>query len=151
MAINREPVLDVPGAKKRQNIYLACEEMNFIWSEKEVGDFLKLWKEGRGIPQIAAYFDRDPDEVGLLVIDQARKGNIKTRNEPAGKGQSHKVIATVEKVKKETPTVISIHGMRYVLEHPDQGRSKSGKVNPSRQSTKRKPHVPKRENRTAAN
>lgn len=104
--------MDVPGAKRRQKIYIACEEVNMIWSENEVSDFQKLWKEGRSIQQIAAHFKRDPDEIGLLVIDQARKGHIKTQSEPTGKGQSHKVIATVEKVKKETPTVISIHGTK---------------------------------------
>lgn len=124
MAINREPVLDVPNSKRRQKIYIACEEVDMIWSEKDVEHFRNMWKEGKTILQIADFFKRDPDEIGLLIIDQSRKGLIKNEKEPGGKGTNHQVIATIEKVKKETPTVISIHGMRYVLEHPNQGRPK---------------------------
>lgn len=123
MGAHRKTLLADPN-ERRINLYIACEQMNFFWSERQVSKFKQLWDSGESIQSIAKHFKRDPDEVGLLVIDQAKKGNIKTQCEPAEKGQSHKVIATVEKMKKETPTVITIHGMRYVLEHPNQGRAK---------------------------
>ena len=64
---------------KRQNIYLACEDMDFVWDERDVAKFQDMWREGLGLKEIAEAFKRDPDEVGMLVMDQARKGLIKPR------------------------------------------------------------------------
>lgn len=127
------PVLSI----SRDVIYIACEEMNFIWSEEEVNEFINLWNSGIDILSIAEHFNRDPDEVGLLVIDQARNGSIASRHTLPNKGESHKVIAKVEKMKNNQPTVITIHGMRFVLEHPNQGRAKHGPSNTARQSAQR--------------
>lgn len=105
-------------------LHIACEEMNFFWSEAEVIQFKKLWDAGENILYIAEQFNRDPDEVGLLIIDQARVGNIASRHTAKFKQKIPQVIAKVEKVKKDTPTVLTVHGQRYVLEHPDQWRGK---------------------------
>lgn len=70
--------------KIRKNVYICCEEMDFIWSMKEVLEFDMAWnhKKNQGknqmeiINELAEYFDRDPDEIGLLAIDRAKKGRI---------------------------------------------------------------------------
>ena len=64
----------------RQNIYLACEDMNFTWDEVEVLKFEGLWKAGLGLFEIADRLRRDPDEVALLIIDRSRQRRIKPRS-----------------------------------------------------------------------
>ena len=64
---------------QRQNIYLACENLDFVWDERDVGAFDHMWNEGMSIWDIAKAFDRDPDEVVILAIDRVKKGNIQKR------------------------------------------------------------------------
>jgi hypothetical protein len=63
----------------RQNIYLACEDMNFTWDEVEVLEFEKIWNAGMGLFEIAGKLQRDPDEVAILIIDRSRQRRIKPR------------------------------------------------------------------------
>lgn len=65
--------------KERKQLYLALEEFDFSWCSSEVRQFEKLWKEGKNVYDIAEHFDRDIDEVVLLVLDRCRKGTIKKR------------------------------------------------------------------------
>ncbi|QDH23489.1 helix-turn-helix domain containing protein [Saccharibacillus brassicae] len=60
-------------------IHIACEDYDFAWTDKQVQRFLEMWRSGLTIRQIAEHFDRDPDEVVLLVMDQAKLGNINPR------------------------------------------------------------------------
>jgi hypothetical protein len=79
--------------KKSQSIYMALEEedLDFFWDEKEVLEFDRLWESRMNILDIAAHFDRDPDEVMLLAIDRARKGFIaKRKGGIVGKGSRQK-------------------------------------------------------------
>jgi len=64
----------------RQNLYLACEEMNFVWDEKEIEHFKTMWREGISVEKIAFVLNRDPDEVLILAIDQSRNRMIKRRS-----------------------------------------------------------------------
>lgn len=64
---------------QRQNIYIVCEEIDMVWDEQDIKEFERMWKEGLSIEDIAKSFDRDPDEVGLLIIDRSRKGMIQRR------------------------------------------------------------------------
>lgn len=59
--------------------YIACEDMDFVWADQDLEVFRKMWREGLCITDIARAFDRDPDDIGLLVMDQKRKGYIKDR------------------------------------------------------------------------
>lgn len=70
-------------AKERSSVYVACEEVDMIWDEKDVLAFDVMWNQGLDIFVIADAFDRDPDEVVLLVLDRARKGHIQTKH-PGG-------------------------------------------------------------------
>ncbi|GAB7387398.1 hypothetical protein BSNK01_12340 [Bacillaceae bacterium] len=65
--------------QSRRNIYVACEDMDFVWDERDVEEFDRMWQEGFSIWDIARAFNRDPDEVALLAMDRARKRKIKKR------------------------------------------------------------------------
>ncbi|MCM3619193.1 hypothetical protein M3936_16510 [Sutcliffiella horikoshii] len=64
--------------------YIAAEELNFLWNLAEVREFDQFWqygiKHGRSPEQLiieaAEYFDRDEDEIIILVICRKRKGKI---------------------------------------------------------------------------
>ncbi|WP_035350195.1 hypothetical protein [Fictibacillus gelatini] len=65
--------------KRRCNIYIALEELDFIWSYKEIEEFDQLWREGYSLNYISDYFNRDIDEVAILLIDRTKKGYCKPR------------------------------------------------------------------------
>jgi hypothetical protein len=75
--------------KSRKNIYIACEELNFVWDERSVPKIDEMWKEGHSIIWIGDAFDVDVDELTLLIFDRARKGYIDSR--PGGIFGSRKV------------------------------------------------------------
>lgn len=53
----------------RKNRVIVCEELNHIWDQSEIDEFLRLWEEGYTVHQIASYFKRQPKEVALLLIN----------------------------------------------------------------------------------
>ena len=63
----------------RRNTYVACQELNFIWDLVDVIRFDQMWKDGLSIIEIAEKFDRDPDEIVILIIDRAQQFKIKSR------------------------------------------------------------------------
>lgn len=65
--------------KKRSHTYICCEDLDFVWDEREVVQVEKMWASGLSLFDIARAFDRAPDEVALLIMDRARKGKIKQR------------------------------------------------------------------------
>jgi hypothetical protein len=64
---------------QRRMVYVALEDMNFIWDARDVEQFDHMWREGLSLIDIARALDRDPDEVALLVMDRARKGRVQSR------------------------------------------------------------------------
>ena len=62
-----------------RSFHIALEDLNFKWNVRDVQEFRRMWEEGLSIWDIARAFDRDPDEVVLLIMDQSRKGDIKPR------------------------------------------------------------------------
>lgn len=65
--------------ERRKKTYIACEELNFLWCETEVNELIEMWKKGKSGQEIAEYFDREPDEVALLIFDLSRNRKIKPR------------------------------------------------------------------------
>ena len=65
--------------RERQNLYIACEEYDFTWSEIELAAFRKMWAEGTPLDRIAIALQRHINEVAILVIDQAEQGYIRKR------------------------------------------------------------------------
>ena len=64
--------------KRRRNIYIACEDMDFTWDERQVYAVAEMYRKGATVYEIAADpgIDRDPDEVAILIMDLARQGVI---------------------------------------------------------------------------
>lgn len=53
----------------RKNRVIVCEELNHVWDQSEINEFLRLWDEGYTVHQIASFFKRKPKEVALLLIN----------------------------------------------------------------------------------
>ncbi|MCJ0846041.1 helix-turn-helix domain containing protein [Bacillus cereus] len=70
--------------ESRLKIYIALEEANFIWDERDVIRFREMWKQGMSLPKMAKVLRRHQAEVALLVIDQADQELI--TNRPIGLG-----------------------------------------------------------------
>lgn len=60
-------------------IHIACEELNFTWKEDQLTEFREMWARGYDIRVIARRLGRKPEEVAILIIDQARTSKIKKR------------------------------------------------------------------------
>jgi hypothetical protein len=65
--------------KKRSHIYIALEDLNFIWDLRDVRELDEMWRRGFSLQYMAEYFERDPDEVALLLMDRLRRGRIRPR------------------------------------------------------------------------
>jgi hypothetical protein len=65
--------------QQRQKIYTALEDMDFVWDEKEVRMVEEMWGVGIPVHVMAKSFDRDPDEIVVLVLDRCRKGFLDPR------------------------------------------------------------------------
>lgn len=64
---------------QQPSVYIACEEINFLWKERDVIEFREMWRKGYSIHQMAEYFQRGTDEVMILAMDQSRHRYIKSR------------------------------------------------------------------------
>ncbi len=67
------------SGKDGSDLYMACENCDFVWTEKQLQEFRLQWASGVSIQQMARYFDRDADEVIILAIDQAQHEEIHPR------------------------------------------------------------------------
>ncbi|MGG5770736.1 helix-turn-helix domain containing protein [Bacillus wiedmannii] len=70
--------------KSRRNLYIALEELDLVFDESEVIRLQEMWKEGKGILEIAKELGRHQLEIAALIMDQADKNKIKSR--PMGLG-----------------------------------------------------------------
>lgn len=70
--------------KSRRNLYIALEELDLVFDESEVIQLQEMWKENKGILEIAKKLGRHQLEIAALIMDQADKNKIKSR--PMGLG-----------------------------------------------------------------
>lgn len=70
--------------KSRHNLYIALEELDLVFDESEVTILQEMWKEDKGILEIAKELGRHQLEIAALIMDQADKNKIKSR--PMGLG-----------------------------------------------------------------
>ncbi len=63
----------------QENLYIACDDLEFAWDKQEVKKVRGEWRKGTDISEIAKIVDREIDEVFLLLLDQARSGYIEPR------------------------------------------------------------------------
>ncbi|UJF15086.1 hypothetical protein LZ578_08750 [Jeotgalibaca sp. MA1X17-3] len=55
---------------------LILEDARFLWSINELENFRTLWEQGKSISEISKRLHETPDNITLLIIDQAQKGKI---------------------------------------------------------------------------
>lgn len=60
-------------------MYIACEELNFLWGEKQVEVAVELWKSGYSVVQMAKELKRTQAEVVILILDLSMQKRIKQR------------------------------------------------------------------------
>ena len=60
-------------------IYIACEDMDFVWKKHQVVLFEEMWNRGMPLKDIAKMLRRSVDEVFVLALDRARAGAIQKR------------------------------------------------------------------------
>ncbi|WP_141522876.1 helix-turn-helix domain containing protein [Bacillus wiedmannii] len=70
--------------KSRRNLYIALEELDLVFDESEVIRLQEMWKEDKGILEIAKELGRHQLEIAALIMDQADKNKIRSR--PMGLG-----------------------------------------------------------------
>lgn len=70
--------------KSRRNLYIALEDLDLLFDESEVTRLQEMWKEDKGILEIAKELGRHQLEIAALIMDQADKNMIKSR--PMGLG-----------------------------------------------------------------
>lgn len=70
--------------KSRRNLYIALEDLDLLFDESEVTQLQEMWKEDKGILEIAKELGRHQLEIAALIMDQADKNMIKSR--PMGLG-----------------------------------------------------------------
>ena len=54
-------------------------EVNMVFTESEVYDFIAYWQYGHSVQRIADLLKRNPLDIALLVMDRAEVGEIKQR------------------------------------------------------------------------
>lgn len=65
--------------EQRNKIYIACEDLDFLWDEEQILEVIAMWNMGIPIEYIASSFGREVDEAALLIFDLCRQGKIKPR------------------------------------------------------------------------
>lgn len=63
----------------KEELYIACEDLDFSWYHDELQFVIEAWGKGLSIFEIAEELQRDPDEVLILLVDLARKERIGKR------------------------------------------------------------------------
>lgn len=62
--------------------YIACDDVNFMWTLEQVEEFEQLWRSGIvDIIELAEHFDRAAYEMAFLIWDRAHRGYIQAQLE----------------------------------------------------------------------
>ncbi|MGG4039922.1 helix-turn-helix domain-containing protein [Heyndrickxia ginsengihumi] len=65
--------------KRRKKIYVALEDIDFVWDTDEIKEFIKMWNDDVPISHIAKVFNRSEIECVVLVMDLSKKDRIQPR------------------------------------------------------------------------
>ena len=74
-----KPYMGITPIYQRQNIYLALEELDFTFDEADLPEIKRMWEEGLSVWDMARKYERDPDEMTVLIMSLAREGKIEPR------------------------------------------------------------------------
>lgn len=75
----RRTLADVQKIRPQEELYIACEDMDFSWTESEIRQVIQNWKKGVHLAVTAKNMNRDADEVAILIMDLIRQKRIKPR------------------------------------------------------------------------
>ncbi len=64
---------------KHGQSYIACENLEFLWTKEEVNDFKRQWRHGASLQELSQYFNRTQEEVLILALDLGMKKRIHPR------------------------------------------------------------------------
>lgn len=53
----------------KEQLYIACEELDFSWYKNEIDTVRKAWEEGLPLWEIADKLHRTQEEVLILLLD----------------------------------------------------------------------------------
>lgn len=73
------PKLEKIKLRPKEELVIALDDLDFSWYRQEVERVKKLWIYGWHIADIAKQMQRKQDEVAILIMHLARKGEIKRR------------------------------------------------------------------------
>lgn len=62
--------------ERRGVLYVANEEINQIWDETDIPDFIAAWENGWTMPEIAEFLGSDEMELSLLAMDLIKQKKI---------------------------------------------------------------------------
>jgi hypothetical protein len=65
--------------RKRGETYIACESVDFQWSNDEVTKFINLWNSGASLMRLSQTFRRTQTDIAVLILDLRLKGRIEPR------------------------------------------------------------------------
>jgi len=109
--------------ERARDYVILLDDLNFQVSKSELKHITNLHNDGMDFEDIAKETNRDPYEVVLALLHQAKIGaNIKPiayrvqRPKQIAKYDRLNAAVEVKKMKKGKPTVIEIDGHRYVHE-----------------------------------
>lgn len=60
--------------------YVCCEGFDFLWDRKDIYRFREFWEQGLSVFEMAEVFNRKPEEVLFLIIDQSSINAIGDRS-----------------------------------------------------------------------
>ncbi len=86
--------------RNRANDYIALLELDFSWKRETIEEVKELWEEGYIINYIADKLNREGDEVFLLLMDLARKGEIEKRKNGIWKRKKKDIKLKSKKKKR---------------------------------------------------
>ncbi|MFE4203866.1 hypothetical protein [Aneurinibacillus aneurinilyticus] len=65
--------------EQRNKVYIACEDLDFLWDEEQIPEVIAMWNMGIPIEYIANTFGCEVDEAALLIFDLCRQRKIDPR------------------------------------------------------------------------
>lgn len=69
------------AAQEQTHVLMDELDIDWVFTRSEVQKFRTMWSADMSIDSIAKELERKPLEIGLLIIEQAERGEIKVRQQ----------------------------------------------------------------------
>lgn len=112
--------------ERARDYVILLEDLDFRLPIIKLSHITKLHNDGMEFEDIAKKMKRDPYEIIIALLHQAKGNRAYLRpiayriKKLDPKIKKHAAAVTVQKTKREIPTVIEIEGRRYVFEPETQ-------------------------------